>query len=138
VHAAESRGSALAMDIRAFLNKAPTGAAVAWHTASYMCAGGCEMTPDLEPLPCRCGDHSAKCVPATKKQPSHGMVMSVKVQGQKPWMVTNVTSKEKALERVRAGCAPAAAHTATADPEVLNESNVTADGPEVHPLVPAS
>jgi hypothetical protein len=125
------------MDIRAFLNKAPTGAAAAWHTASYVRADGCEMTPDLEPLLCRCGDHSAKHVPAKQKQPSRWMVMAVKVQGQKPRMVTNVTTKEKALERVRAACAPAAVHTAPAGPEMLNESDVTAAGPEVHLLVPA-
>jgi hypothetical protein len=57
--------------------------------------------------------------------------------GTKPRMVTNVTTKEKALERVRAACAPAAAHTAPAGPEMLNESDVTAAGPEVHLLVPA-
>jgi hypothetical protein len=126
------------MDIRAYLNKEPTGPAATWHTTSYMHAGVCEMTPGVEPLLCRCGDHSAKHVPAKKKEPARWMVMAVKVQGCKPQAVTTTTTKEKALERVRAVCAPAAARTATPDPEVLNESNVTAAGPEVQPLVPTS
>jgi hypothetical protein len=77
------------------------------------------MTPDEEPLLCRCGDHSAKYVPVKKKQPARWMVMAVKVQGNKPQVVTNVTTKEKALERVRAVCALRSADTTRAELEVL-------------------
>ncbi len=60
------------------------------------------MTPDEEPLLCRCGDHSAKYVP-----------------GNKPHVVTNVTTKEKALKRVRAVCVLRSADTTRAELEVL-------------------
>jgi hypothetical protein len=74
------------------------------------------MSPGAEPLLCRCGDHSAKYVPAKKKLLGRWMVMAVKVQGQKPRPVTTVTSKEKALERIREACATDATG---AQPEVL-------------------
>jgi hypothetical protein len=66
------------MDIRAFMNKEPQGAVAAWHSTTDMLVGGWEMTPCEEPLQCRCGDHSAKYVPAKKKEPPRWMVMAVK------------------------------------------------------------
>jgi predicted RNA-binding protein with PUA-like domain len=107
------------MDIRAFINTEPKGDAAVWSSTTDLRAGGCEMTPGLEPLQCRCGDHSAKYVPAKKKQPPRWMVTAVKVQGKKPRPVTTVANKEKALERVRAECAPSLTHPTTAQTEVL-------------------
>ena len=54
---------------------------------------------------CSCGKHSAIYVPPKKKQPGRWMVLAVKVAGHKPRPVTTVTSKARALERVRAVCA---------------------------------
>ncbi len=86
---------------------------------ALICVGGCNMTPDEEPLLCRCGDHSAKYIPAKKKQPARWMIMIVKVQGSKPQAVTNVATKEKALERVRAACALTATDSTRVQLEVL-------------------
>ena len=75
------------------------------------------MTPGEEPLVCSCGVHSAKFVPPKKKQPARWMVLQVKAPGQQPQPVTNLTKKEKALERVKLICATSttpADHTTTA------------------------
>ena len=92
------------------------------------------MTPDEEPLLCCCGDHSARFVPAKKKQPSRWMVLAVKVQGHKPQVVTPVMTKEKALVRVRAACVPV--RDACADRDV--QPSVAANDSQVHPLMIAS
>ena len=69
------------------------------------------MTPGEEPLVCSCGAHSAKFIPAKKKQPARWMVLAVKAVGQKPQPVTNVTRKEQALQRVQLICASSAVPT---------------------------
>ena len=59
--------------------------------------------------------HSAKFIPAKKKQPARWMVLAVKAVGQKPQPITTVTHKEKALQRVRLACAGSMAPAATVD-----------------------
>lgn len=71
-------------------------------------SGQCDMTAGEEPLVCGCGHHSAVWEPPRKKQKARWMVLSARL-GHKPQRVTNVNTKAKALERVKAICAAAAA-----------------------------
>ena len=70
-------------------------------------SGQCCMIEGEEPLVCSCGLNSATYVPARKKQKARWMVLSARV-GQKPQPITNLNTKSKALERVKALCAAAA------------------------------
>ena len=62
------------------------------------------MTPDLEPLLCSCGKHSARLQPPGCKKPKW-QVFSVKKTGNKPQVVTSRAKKEDALCVVRDLCA---------------------------------